>query len=77
MRMWAGTEPPDQIFIKLRNTALTFYRFWNLNRAAAAVFYNVLKDVDIVTNDEHSYIVDKFKIRRGEKLNAENFPKRA
>ena len=50
--------------IKLKNTALTYDRFGISNRAAAAVISTVLKDVGIVTNDDHSHVADKCKIRR-------------
>lgn len=73
----AGTKPPWQMRIKLKNTALTCDRFGISDRAAAAVASSVLKDVGIVTNDDHSHVVDKSKIRREKKLNAENFKTRA
>lgn len=63
----AGTKPPWQMRIKLENTALTCDRFGISDRAAAAVASSVLKDVGIVTNDDHSHVVDKSKIRREKK----------
>lgn len=63
----SGTNLPDQMRTKLKNTALTCDRFGISDRAAAAVVSSVLKDVGIVTDDDRSHVVDKCKIRREKK----------
>lgn len=59
-----GIKPPWQMRIKLKSTALSCDRFGVSDRAAAAIASSVLKDVGIVTNDDHSHVIDKSKIRR-------------
>lgn len=55
-----GIKPPWQMRIKLKSTALSCDRFGVSDRAAAAIASSVLKDVGIVTNDDHSHVIDNF-----------------
>ena len=52
--------------IIMKNTALTSDRYGLSDRATAAITSCVLKDFGIVTNYDHSLVVDKNKIRRAE-----------
>ena len=69
----AGTKLLGQMHIKVKNIALTCYSFRILDRAAVAVVLSVLKNLRIVTNDDHSHVVDKYKIRRGKKAKCKEF----
>ncbi|KAJ8870255.1 hypothetical protein PR048_029276 [Dryococelus australis] len=50
--------------IKLKNTGLTSDRFGLSDRATAAIASSVLQDFGIETNDDHTHVSDKNKLRR-------------
>ena len=50
--------------ITIKNTALTSDRYGLSDRTTAAIALSVLQDFGIVTNYDHSLVVDKNKIRR-------------
>lgn len=55
--------------IKLQNTALTSDRFGLSDRETAAVASSVLQDFGIITDYDHTNVIDKNKIRREKSLN--------
>lgn len=58
-----AVKTPWQMRVKLKNTTLTSDRFGVYDRATAAIASSVLKDFGIITENEHSNVVDKNKIR--------------
>ena len=63
----AEIKQPGKIRIKMRHTALACDIFEISNKEETTVVSSVLKDSDITTNDDHSHIANKCKIRRGKK----------
>lgn len=61
-------KTPWQMRVKLTNTALTSDRFGVSDRATAAIASSLLQDFGIITETEHSNVIDKNKIRRGKKV---------
>lgn len=62
-------ESPWQMRIKLKNTALTSDRFGLSDRATAAIASSVLQDFGIVTDVDHTKVIDKNKLRREKSVN--------
>lgn len=62
-------KSPWQMRIKLKNTALTSDRFGLSDRATAAVASSVLQDFGIITDYDHTNVIDKNKLRREKSLN--------
>lgn len=48
--------------VKLKNTALTSNQYGVLERATKAISSCVLQDLDIVIDDDHSYVINKNKL---------------
>lgn len=54
---------------QIKNTVLTSDRFGVSDKATTAIASSVLQDFGILTDDDHSYVINKNKLRRDKRVN--------